>query len=176
MRYCLREAGATLDDVTAVAYYEDARLSSAGCWPPISVPPTWPGVLPGHPAAVVGLEAAHHPPGGTRTRGAEPRHGATDFGTQAPRIPCGVSLLPQPVRVGRGALHRRGRRVGHDHLWHGRGDRLDQLAELRFPHSLGLLYSAFTYFCGFKVDSGEYKLMGLAPYGQPASRTGSGRS
>ena len=39
--------------------------------------------------------------------------------------------------------------------------------ELRFPHSLGLLYSAFTYFCGFKVNSGEYKLMGLAPYGRP---------
>src|SRR5437762_5693930 len=40
-------------------------------------------------------------------------------------------------------------------------------AELRFPHSLGLLYSAFTYFTGFKVNSGEYKLMGLAPYGEP---------
>ena len=39
--------------------------------------------------------------------------------------------------------------------------------ELRFPHSLGLLYSAFTYFTGFKVNSGEYKLMGLAPYGEP---------
>ena len=38
---------------------------------------------------------------------------------------------------------------------------------MRFPHSLGLLYSAFTYFCGFKVNSGEYKLMGLAPYGEP---------
>lgn len=52
-------------------------------------------------------------------------------------------------------------------LWHGRDTRLEPLAELRFPHSLGLLYSAFTYFCGFKVDSGEYKLMGLAPYGTP---------
>src|SRR6266536_1118669 len=39
--------------------------------------------------------------------------------------------------------------------------------EIRYPHSLGLLYSAFTYFCGFKVNSGEYKLMGLAPYGEP---------
>jgi carbamoyltransferase len=49
----------------------------------------------------------------------------------------------------------------------GSGNRLDMLSELRFPHSIGLLYSAFTYFCGFKVNSGEYKLMGLAPYGQP---------
>src|SRR5256886_1795750 len=49
----------------------------------------------------------------------------------------------------------------------GRGNRIQMLAEIRFPHSLGLLYSAFTYFTGFKVNSGEYKLMGLAPYGEP---------
>jgi carbamoyltransferase len=49
----------------------------------------------------------------------------------------------------------------------GRGNRIELTRELRFPHSLGLLYSAFTYYCGFKVNSGEYKLMGLAPYGRP---------
>jgi carbamoyltransferase len=49
----------------------------------------------------------------------------------------------------------------------GDGARLDILKELHFPHSLGLLYSAFTHYCGFKVNSGEYKLMGLAPYGRP---------
>jgi carbamoyltransferase len=49
----------------------------------------------------------------------------------------------------------------------GRGHDLELLHELRFPHSLGLLYSAFTYFTGFRVNSGEYKVMGLAPYGQP---------
>jgi carbamoyltransferase len=49
----------------------------------------------------------------------------------------------------------------------GRGNRLDVLKEIHFPHSLGLLYSAFTYYTGFKVNSGEYKLMGLAPYGEP---------
>jgi carbamoyltransferase len=49
----------------------------------------------------------------------------------------------------------------------GEGNRIRILRELKFPHSLGLLYSAFTYYCGFKVNSGEYKLMGLAPYGQP---------
>ncbi|HOW89557.1 MAG TPA: carbamoyltransferase [Elusimicrobiales bacterium] len=51
----------------------------------------------------------------------------------------------------------------------GSGNRLKILKELRFPHSLGLLYSAFTYYTGFKVNSGEYKLMGLAPYGDPDS-------
>ena len=49
----------------------------------------------------------------------------------------------------------------------GTGNTIDLMAELRFPHSIGLLYSAFTYFTGFKVNSGEYKLMGLAPYGEP---------
>ncbi len=49
----------------------------------------------------------------------------------------------------------------------GEGNRLDLLHELTFPHSLGLLYSAFTYHCGFRVNSGEYKLMGLAPLGEP---------
>jgi carbamoyltransferase len=49
----------------------------------------------------------------------------------------------------------------------GRGNRIELAEEMRFPNSLGLLYSAFTYYCGFKINSGEYKLMGLAPYGQP---------
>jgi carbamoyltransferase len=49
----------------------------------------------------------------------------------------------------------------------GKGNQLDLLQELSFPHSLGLLYSAFTYYLGFKVNSGEYKVMGLAPYGEP---------
>ena len=49
----------------------------------------------------------------------------------------------------------------------GRGNQVELKQEMRFPHSLGMLYSAFTYYAGFKVDSGEYKLMGLAPYGEP---------
>ena len=49
----------------------------------------------------------------------------------------------------------------------GEGNRIRLQSEIHFPHSLGLLYSAFTYYCGFRVNSGEYKLMGLAPYGEP---------
>lgn len=52
-------------------------------------------------------------------------------------------------------------------IGHGQGNKIKLLKSLRFPHSLGLFYSAFTYFCGFRVNSGEYKLMGLAPYGEP---------
>jgi carbamoyltransferase len=49
----------------------------------------------------------------------------------------------------------------------GRGNKIELIDEIRFPHSIGLLYSAFTYYTGFRVNSGEYKLMGLAPYGKP---------
>lgn len=52
-------------------------------------------------------------------------------------------------------------------IGYGEGNRIKILQEIDYPHSLGLLYSAFTYFCGFKVNSGDYKLMGLAPYGEP---------
>ncbi len=55
-------------------------------------------------------------------------------------------------------------------ICHGQGKDIKILKELRFPHSLGLLYSAITYYAGFKVNSGEYKLMGLAPYGDPTSK------
>ena len=55
-------------------------------------------------------------------------------------------------------------------LWSGTRDGLTATAEIRFPHSLGLFYSAFTQYCGFKVNSGEYKLMGLAPFGEPDFR------
>jgi carbamoyltransferase len=51
--------------------------------------------------------------------------------------------------------------------WDGRGQKLKPLWEIKFPHSIGLLYSAITAYCGFKINSGEYKLMGLAPFGKP---------
>jgi len=52
-------------------------------------------------------------------------------------------------------------------MGHGKGTRIEILNEMRFPHSVGLLYSAFTAYCGFEVNEGEYKLMGMAPYGKP---------
>ena len=55
-------------------------------------------------------------------------------------------------------------------ICHGKGNKISMLKEMRFPHSVGLLYSAFTYFLGFRVNSGEYKLMGLAPYGNQGAK------
>ena len=57
--------------------------------------------------------------------------------------------------------------MGHGHLRYGRDNRIAITHQMNFPHSPGLLYSAFTYYGGFTVNSGEYKLMGLAPYGEP---------
>ena len=58
--------------------------------------------------------------------------------------------------------------MGDDHRRHrASGNQINIDKEIHFPHSLGLLYSAFTYYTGFKVNSGEYKVMGLAPYGEP---------
>jgi len=55
-------------------------------------------------------------------------------------------------------------------ICHGKDNKITMLKEMKFPHSVGLLYSAFTYYLGFRVNSGEYKLMGLAPYGNPESK------
>jgi len=59
-------------------------------------------------------------------------------------------------------------------ICHGKDNKIIMLKEMRFPHSVGLLYSAFTYYLGFRVNSGEYKLMGLAPYGNPGAKQTNG--
>ena len=82
--------------------------------------------------------------------------------------PRRLGVLPVALRGGRGpaawtaSANGRPRRSAC-----GQGNKLEMLKEIHFPHSLGLLYSAFTYYTGFKVNSGEYKVMGLAPYGEP---------
>ncbi|WP_406483145.1 carbamoyltransferase [Streptomyces platensis] len=167
--WCLREAGLRLDELAAVAFYEDPALKFRrvlATWlatAPHGLPvfrralPQWAGwkrralddvrarlrtLAPGQPLPPV-VAHRHHA-----------SHAASAF-FPSPYPSAAVLCVDG---VGEWATTT---------LWHGRGTELAPLAELRFPHSLGMLYSAFTYFCGFKVDSGEYKLMGLAPYGTP---------
>ncbi|MGY1456580.1 carbamoyltransferase family protein [Streptomyces sp. SS8] len=168
--YCLDEQGVSLDDVSAVAYYEDPRLKFR------RVLATFAGAAPtGFASFRDTLPAWLGREGKLRTADTV-RAGLAALGRG--RVPelsvrrhheshAVSAFFPSPYEsaavlcidgVGEWATTT---------LWHGRGTELRPLAELRFPHSLGLLYSAFTYFCGFKVDSGEYKLMGLAPYGRP---------
>ncbi|MFE4059192.1 carbamoyltransferase [Streptomyces sp. NPDC059096] len=168
VRFCLREAGAGLGDVSAVAYYEDPVQKFR------RVMATFAGTAPyGYPVfrdrlpewSTWRLRAA---------RTVRERLAALDAGP-VPDVECqehhashaASAFLPSPY-ASAAVLSVDG--VGDwatTTIWHGRGTDLSKRAEIRFPHSLGLLYSAFTYFCGFKVDSGEYKLMGLAPYGTP---------
>ncbi|TYB41834.1 carbamoyltransferase [Actinomadura chibensis] len=168
VRYCLDEAGIKLGDVETVAYYEDPALKlRRALWTFAGVAPrggrafrrAFPGWLSGkaRPLATVAhrlrdLDLGPVPP--IRCFRHHESHAASAF-------------LPSPFEsaailcvdgVGEWATTT---------IWRGEGRGVEPVAELRFPHSLGLLYSAFTYFCGFKVDSGEYKLMGLAPYGRP---------
>ncbi|UQI48777.1 carbamoyltransferase [Streptomyces sp. HU2014] len=168
VEYCLDEVGATLRDVSAVAYYEDPELKFR------RVLATFAGSAPyAFPAFQATLPAWLK----WKRRTADTvRRELLELGLgRVPRIDvrkhheshAASAFFPSPYEsaavlcidgVGEWATTT---------MWHGRGDRLRPVAEIRFPHSLGLLYSAFTYFCGFKVDSGEYKLMGLAPYGKP---------
>ncbi|MEV4506248.1 carbamoyltransferase family protein [Streptomyces klenkii] len=167
--YCLKQAGAELGDVSAVAYYEDPALKFR------RVLATYAGAAPhGLPSFLDGLPAwlgwkrsatravREHLAGAGR-RAAVPevvarRHHESHAASAFFASPYPAAAVLCVDGVGEWATTT---------LWQGAGTRLRCLAELRFPHSLGLLYSAFTYFCGFKVDSGEYKLMGLAPYGTP---------
>ncbi|MFE3721538.1 carbamoyltransferase family protein [Streptomyces cyaneofuscatus] len=168
--YCLDEQGVSLDDVSAVAYYEDPRLKFR------RVLATFAGAAPTGFASFRDTLPAWLGPGG-KLRTADTvraelaalgRGRVPDLSVRRHHESHAVSaFFPSPYEsaavlcidgVGEWATTT---------LWHGRGTGLRPVSELRFPHSLGLLYSAFTYFCGFKVDSGEYKLMGLAPYGKP---------
>lgn len=166
--YCLNEANVCLGDVSTVAFYEDAALKFR---------------------RILATFAADAPFGFLSFRDNLPQWLSWKLFTTR-TVRRGLAAL------GRGAPNRVVSRRHHEShaasaffpspfpsaavlcidgvgewatttIWHGRNNTMRPVAELRFPHSLGLLYSAFTYFCGFKVDSGEYKLMGLAPYGKP---------
>ncbi|MFM0249036.1 carbamoyltransferase family protein [Paraburkholderia sediminicola] len=170
LRYCLREAGVTLAEVSAIFYYENplkkfGRIVSTyfafgtrGFGSFISDVPDW-------LTAKVFVKQLIR------------RELERGFGASS-RIPAvhyidhhvshaSAAFFPGPFSeaavlcvdgVGEWAT---------TSAWVGERNTLHPVWEIRFPHSLGLLYSAMTYFCGFKVDSGEYKLMGLAPYGTP---------
>jgi carbamoyltransferase len=170
VRYCLDELGVSLADVAAVAYYEDPALKFR------RVLATLVGAAPRGLAAFRETLPSWLRAGGKLQALRVVRRELESLGLgPVPDIEPGLhheshaasAFFPSPFEsaavlcvdgVGEWATTT---------LWRGRGTTLTPLAEIRFPHSLGLLYSAFTYFCGFKVDSGEYKLMGLAPYGTP---------
>jgi carbamoyltransferase len=161
--YCLREAGLTIGDVDAIGFYEkplvkferllESYLASAprGLRSYLTAMPLWLGRKLWM-ADEIQRELAtdksilfgdHHE-----------SHAASAFYPS----PFEESAILTIDGVGEWTT---------SSIGHGHGSALTMLREMRFPHSVGLLYSAFTYFTGFKVNEGEYKVMGLAPYGRP---------
>ncbi len=164
--YCLREAGIDLKGLDAVVFYDKPIVKFTRMLETfLAIAPqgwrTFPKILPpwlseklnlrktirdeleGLPEACPILFTEHHE-----------AHAASAFFPS----PFAEAAILTIDGVGEWATTTIGRGCGHQ---------LELLQEIRFPHSLGLLYSAFTAYCGFRVNSGEYKLMGLAPYGQP---------
>lgn len=162
--YCLREAGITNEDLTHVAFYDKPLLkferilqtylgvAPRGLGSYLSALPIWlreklgtsrliRKELPGYRKRV--LFGEHHE-----------SHAASAFYPS----PFEEAAILTIDGVGEWAT---------TSFWRGKGRELELLGEIKFPHSLGMLYSAFTYYTGFKVNSGEYKVMGLAPYGEP---------
>jgi len=166
--FCLDQAGIRLDQLASVSYYEDPNqkfwrtMSSFASVGPGAmfafgdIAPSW--IFKKRAALkAVDKELAR------LDRGAAPRSQATKHHLSHAASAFLLSPFEESAVLcidGVGEWHTTS-------IWHGQGVSLELKNSISYPHSLGLLYSAFTYFCGFKVDSGEYKLMGLAPYGEP---------
>ncbi len=171
IRYCLQAGGVGLSELDAVVFYEkplvkferllETYLSYApkGLGSFIKAMPVWlkeklylSSILRKELAKLAGLKPKEVPP--LRFAEHHQSHAASAF-FPSPFQNAAVLCMDG---VGEWAT---------TSVWHGVGRELTPKWEIRFPHSLGLLYTAFTYYTGFKVNSGEYKLMGLAPYGEP---------
>lgn len=172
VRYCLDEAGIDLQDLDAVAFYDKPLLKferlletyyafAPGGFPSfVKAMPLWVGgKLSTRKMLRDGLKDAGAT-GKEKLRMLFPEHHLSHAASTYYPSPFEEAAILTIDGVGEWSTAS---------ICHGKGKNIELLRELRFPHSVGLLYSAFTYFLGFRVNSGEYKLMGLAPYGNPGS-------
>ncbi len=171
-RYCLEEGGLEVKDLDAVAFYDKPLLkferlletyyafAPAGFASFVKAMPVWVGgKLSTRKLLRDGLKEAGAT-GKEKLRLLFPEHHLSHAASAFYPSPFEEAAILTIDGVGEWSTAS---------ICHGRGKDIKVLRELRFPHSVGLLYSAFTYFLGFRVNSGEYKLMGLAPYGNPLS-------
>ncbi|HMS15930.1 MAG TPA: carbamoyltransferase N-terminal domain-containing protein, partial [Planctomycetota bacterium] len=163
--WCLKEAGLAIEDLDHVAFYDKPILKFERILETfVAVSPRGFGMfLKGLPVWMA--EKLHTPR--LLDQGLDRRFQGRYIFTEHHESHAASAFFPSPFEEA-AVLTMDG--VGEwatASIAHGKGNTLRMLSELRFPHSLGLLYSAFTTFCGFRVNSGEYKLMGLAPYGEP---------
>jgi carbamoyltransferase len=163
--YCLREAGISRSDLTHVAFYEKPLVKFERLLETyLAVAPR--GLRSFRRALPLWTKQKLHLPRVIRDQLGPDFRGELCF-TDHHEAHAASAFFPSPFEdaailtmdaVGEWATSALGA---------GGGNRLELTHEMRFPHSLGMLYTAFTSYCGFKVNSGEYKLMGLAPYGEP---------
>jgi carbamoyltransferase len=161
--YCLREAGIQIGDVDYLVFYDKPLIKFERILTTYLA--TFPRSLPSFAKAIpIWLKEKLFVP---RTIEKELGFDGTLLFAEHHQSHAASAFLPSPFEeaailtldgVGEWATSTQGV---------GRGNRFELLKEIRFPHSLGLLYSAFTYYLGFKVNSAEYKVMGAAPYGEP---------
>lgn len=165
IEYCLEEAGVTADQLDYVAFYDkpflkfDRLLETYVAYAPVGVR----SYLKAMPLWLkeklhVSRELGRALGGQYKKRFVFAEHHESHAASAFFPSPFEEAAILTLDGVGEWATASVGR---------GQGNRIELEAEMRFPHSLGLLYSAFTYFAGFRVNSGEYKLMGLAPHGEP---------
>jgi len=165
IQYCLEEAGITAEELDYAGFYEKPMVkferlvetylafAPAGFDSFRRALPLWLGKklhLPRHMDKGLGLKQ--------RRRYVFPEHHESHAASAFFPSPFEEAAIVTMDGVGEWATAT---------LGYGKGNKITVTHEIRFPHSLGMLYSAFTYYCGFEVNSGEYKLMGLAPYGKP---------
>ncbi|WP_404423899.1 carbamoyltransferase [Nibricoccus sp. IMCC34717] len=168
VQYCLREAGLRIEEIDQVVFYEKPLLKFE------RLVETWLAEAPrGFGAFLEALpqwlqRKLHHPRlireglgAGWRKRPVFVEHHESHAASAFFPSPFAEAAILTLDGVGEWTTTSWGV---------GRGNQIELHEEIHFPHSLGLLYSAFTYHCGFRVNSGEYKLMGLAPYGTPRHR------
>jgi carbamoyltransferase len=165
LQYCLREAAIQADDLDYVVFYEKPLLKFERLMETyLAFAPH--GVRSFLTAMPVWLKTKLHLPREIRdSLGGHPKRRIVFVGHH--QAHAASAFFPSPFEEA-ATLTIDG--VGEwdtATIGFGRGNQIELLKALTFPHSLGLLYSAFTYFTGFRVNSGEYKLMGLAPYGEP---------
>jgi carbamoyltransferase len=171
IRYCLEEGNVTINELHKIIFYEKPELKfkriiksgfcnlPKGAWFLLNVVPSWlfgklhwkrnlSNEIKKHFNVDIGgelLDAVEH----HRSHAASAFH-PSNFEEAAVLVVDGVGEFDTVS------------------IWHGKDNKINKVFEIHFPDSLGLLYSAFTLYTGFKVNSGEYKVMGLAPYGEPA--------
>ncbi|MBW2389136.1 MAG: hypothetical protein JRG89_11950, partial [Deltaproteobacteria bacterium] len=166
--YCLAEAGISRDDLDLVTFYDKPLLKFGRILETYVACAPW-----GFKLFMMGLplwlkEKLHTPR--ELDAGLEGKYKGRFVFTEHHQSHAASAFFPSPFDEA-AILTMDG--VGEwatGSISHGKGNEITMLKEMRFPHSIGLLYSAMTYFTGFRVNSGEYKLMGLAPYGEPIYR------